>query len=354
MQYTNFSARLTAALCASMMAVGAISASATDDMAGDVASLDMANSMLETEIQGDVMLIDEATPDLSSDFLVSSAPAMLYASVTAVDEGMMTLAIAGEPDALEVILTDTTAFVDAATGLALDPASVVVGSEIYAYLPFGSNEVTAIVGNLAADMGAPVMVTAAEITPVEGGVRVLTTEGESFTVVMGETILNRYVAWGMPATMDLPIPDEIVVGRNLLITADAMDAEASLYRCTMLPVVVADDAETLDVVDEITYAPETILVNDAPLDVTALEVDGAMLFPLRAVAQAFDITVGWQEASYSAYVVLGEDTVVPLPFGEDVVLVSDTTYVSAEALAKVSLVAFDQLGGTGIAQNVLE
>ncbi len=323
-KHTN---RLTAALCATVM---------TMSMA---AAVELPNATVSTEVQGDVMLIDDTASAPVADAALATQATMQYSTIAAIEGNKLTLEITAtaQPFTMEVLLTEATAIVDCATGMAYDPATLTVGEGIYSYTAVGATGITAVVANLPMDMQAPTLITVADCTEDGLGNAIITDlAGERYTLSLGTTILNRYVAWNMPATLDLPLPSEITAGRNVLLYQDAVDPAQVLYRVVLLPAVnLVDSAidlhETVEQVPAQTTTVSMILVNGEPIEATTLEHNGNTLFPLRAVAEPFGITVSWDTAAFCPWVtVAGKNET--LPFGEDTVLVNDTTYVSYDVV----------------------
>lgn len=234
-------------------------------------------------------------------------PVRVWGTVTRLENGAILLKNANENDPYrEVILhlTETTPVVDAVTGLPMD-RELRDGETVYAWIgpavtmslpPQATAEV--VVANIPADYAAPWYCEIAKVQPRVTAaiypapplthVDLVTTGGEELRV----TAEARLMPW---LTRQMVTLDALVPGSRLLVGKDAAGVvtQVLLFACGYRGYV--------------SWEPTgEVSVNGQRLPVTGKVVDGEVLLPVRAVAEAAGYDVNW---------VPGQGAVVSQPGG---------------------------------------
>ena len=236
-------------------------------------------------------------------------PVRVWGTVTWLESGGIFLENSDETDAYhEIILHgEDILCLDAVTGLPMDIASIKDGDTIYAYVGPAMTmslppQATAqlILANIPADFAVPESVQIASVAP------------QAVTAIYPPAPLTQ-VTFTTTAGQEITITDEAQLTPYL--TKQMVTLEQLQPGSRLLVWKGADGAVTKAMMFAYEYqgyaAWETsgeVTVNGLPLAVAGKTVEGQMLLPLRAVAEAAGYTVTWDNAK-GAVVSDGADVV---------------------------------------------
>ena len=235
------------------------------------------------------------------------APVRVWGAVTRLENGAILLKNANENDPYhEVVLhlTETTPVVDAVSGLPLD-RELKDGETVYAWVgpamtlslpPHATAEL--IVANIPADFGVPQYYQIARVKPQATAaiypppplthVDLVTTGGQELTVT-DEATLFPYL------TRQMVTLGSLVPGSRILVWTDVKGAVTKVMLFAY------------DYRGYVSWEPTgEVSVNDQRLSVAGKVVNGEVLLPIRAVAEAAGYTVNW---------IAGQGAVVSQPGG---------------------------------------
>lgn len=250
-------------------------------------------------------------------------PVRVWGTVTRLENGAVLLKNSNENAAYrETILhvTETTPIIDAVTGLPLG-RELRDGETVYAWVgpamtlslpPHATAEL--IVANIPADFAVPQYYQIAKVQPQTTAaiyppqplthVDLVTTGGEELTVT-DEATLFPYL------TRQMVTLDSLVPGSRVLVWTDAKGTVTKV----MLFAYAYRGYAFWEPTGEVS-------VNDQRLRVTGKVVDGEVLLPIRAVAEAAGYTVNWVPGQ-GAVVSDGESLVFSVLPGQDTALTAD-------------------------------
>lgn len=232
---------------------------------------------------------DEA--DMGPDYL---APVRVWGTVTRLENGSLFLKNSDENDPNREIIVHVgdAPVVDAVSGLPLEAPSIEDGDTVYAWVgpamtmslpPHATAQV--IVANIPADAGAPQYYQIARVepqpmiaiypTPPLTHTELVTTDGKTITVTK-DAELTPYL------TRQMVTLESLVPGSRVLVWTDA---EGAVTRV----VLFAYEYQGYMAWE----STGEVSVNDQRLSVTGKVVDGAVLLPIRSVAEAAGYTVNW-------------------------------------------------------------
>ena len=123
-----------------------------------------------------------------------------------------------------------------------------------------------------------------------------------------------------------------------------------LSAMSVSPILAAEvnNDDTMTITIESTSASPQITVNGEAIEASVISIDGKLLLPVRAVAQALDIMVGWNNETKSITLnedkpsaisfKIGEDgytfaRTAPMPLGQAPVIQNDLSYVPTEVFS---------------------
>ncbi|MDY5613523.1 stalk domain-containing protein [Dysosmobacter sp.] len=290
-----------------------------------------------------------AEEDAAAEVPAYLAPVRVWGKVTRLENGAVLLKNSNENDPYHEIilhLAETAPVVDAVTGLPLD-RELRNGETVYAWVgpamtlslpPQATAEV--VVANIPADFGAPQYYQVARVKPQAKiaiypppaltHVDLVTTGGEELTVTDGATLFP-YLTKQMVTLGSLTPGSRILVWRGYNGTVTKVMLFAYEYR------------------GYISWEPTgEVSVNDQRLPVAGKVVNGEVLLPIRAVAEAAGYEVNWVPGQ-GAVVTNGENLVFSVLPGQDVARTSDgeawltgtcyfekgTTYLPADDLIRL-------------------
>lgn len=290
-----------------------------------------------------------AEEDAAAEVPAYLAPVRVWGKVTRLENGAALLKNSNENDPYHEIilhLAETAPVVDAVTGLPLD-RELRNGETVYAWVgpamtlslpPQATAEV--VVANIPADFGAPQYYQVARVKPQATiaiypppaltHVDLVTTGGEELTVTDGATLFP-YLTKQMVTLGSLTPGSRILVWRDYNGTVTKVMLFAYEYR------------------GYISWEPTgEVSVNDQRLPVAGKVVNGEVLLPIRAVAEAAGYEVNWAPGQ-GAVVTNGENLVFSVLPGQDVARTSDgeawltgtcyfekgTTYLPADDLIRL-------------------
>ena len=250
-------------------------------------------------------------------------PVRVWGTVTRLENGAVLLKNSNENAAhRETILhvTESTPIIDAVTGLPLG-RGLRDGETVYAWVgpamtlslpPHATAEL--IVANIPADFAVPQYYQIAKVQPQATAaiyppqplthVDLVTTGGEELTVT-DEATLFPYL------TRQMVTLDSLVPGSRVLVWTDAKGTVTKV----MLFAYAYRGYAFWEPTGEVS-------VNDQRLRVTGKVVDGEVLLPIRAVAEAAGYTVNWVPGQ-GAVVTDGESLVFSVLPGQDVARTAD-------------------------------
>ena len=279
------------------------------------------------------------------------APVRVWGRLTKLEDGGLLVQNDNQNDPYREIilhLPETTPVVDAVTGLPLG-RELKNGEVIYAWVgpamtlslpPQATAEV--VVANIPADFGAPQYYEIAQVerfytTPTVGDftpylceVIITTTDGRELAVTDGATLFPYL-------TKQMVMLDSLVPGSRILVWTDSQGAVTKVMLFAY------------DYRGYIAWEPTgEVRVNDQRLPVTGKVMDGEVLLPIRAVAEAAGYTVNWVPGQ-GAVVTDGESLVFSVLPGKDVARTADgetwltdtcyfesgTTYLHADDLIRL-------------------
>ena len=264
-----------------------------------------------------------AANETAPETLAYLMPVRVWGTVTRLENGAVLLKNSNENAAYrETILhvTETTPIIDAVTGLPLG-RELRDGETVYAWVgpamtlslpPHATAEL--IVANIPADFAVPQYYQIAKVQPQATAaiyppqplthVDLVTTGGEELTVT-DEATLFPYL------TRQMVTLDSLVPGSRVLVWTDAKGTVTKV----MLFAYAYRGYAFWEPTGEVS-------VNDQRLRVTGKVVDGEVLLPIRAVAEAAGYTVNWVPGQ-GAVVSDAESLVFSVLPGQDTALTAD-------------------------------
>ena len=255
----------------------------------------------------------EKEPAEAPDYL---APVQAWGSVTVLENGSLLLEnTSSSQQSLIVHLEETTPILDAVTGLPLD-RELRQGETVYVWVgpamtlslpPQASAEV--VVANIPADFAVPQYVQIARVEPqamaaIEPAppltyVDLVTTGGQKLTIT-DKAVLTPHL------TRQLVTLESLVPGTRMLVWTDASQ--------TVTKVLVFAGGYR----GWISWTPDgRVSVSYHTLSELGKTVNGEMLLPVRAVAEALGMEVHW-DAERGAVVSYGKEMVEPAPADSNV------------------------------------
>ena len=266
----------------------------------------------------------------------AKAPTCVWGTLTKQADGGLLIQNDSEGAAYpEIILHgESILFLDAVTGEEISLDAIRDGSTVYAYI---GSTVTAslpphataylILANLPEDFGAPQYVQISSVEAAAEGenteavltqVDFTTTSGTTLTAT-GDTTLSRF------QSEDAVQLEDLVPGTWLLVwsNGEGTPERVMVFDYTYRGYIACDDTGF-------------VTVNGTPLSQQAKAAgDTLALLPVRAVAEALDLTVSWENRQ--AVVSDGETTlltVAPDAAGDICMLEDGTLYLDASTLAR--------------------
>lgn len=223
-----------------------------------------------------------------------------------------------------------TLFVDSETGLPASRNDIAKGTQLYIYhspamtmsLP-PQTYAEAVVVNTPQDVACAHLHTAEKITKSEDGITILTDRGSLFVSAQNDTPISPWLTKNIVRLDDIQEGDRFFAWYD--VVAQSYPAQASTSRIVLLPPVQneqpeqpADEGQASKKV--IPGSRLSIVVDgDMVLQQQAHSVDGTVMVPLRAVAEALNCKVSWDESTQTATInngirqmsfMLGEDSYV--------------------------------------------
>lgn len=274
------------------------------------------------------------------------APVRVWGAVTRQADGSLLLENSDESDPYREIgvhLAETTPVVDAVSGLPLDASAIQDGGTVYAWVGPAMTmslppqaAALAVAANIPADGAAPEYYEIAAIVPqaviaiypappitwvelvAAGGERLHITKDAELTPYLTKQIVRL---------------EDLVPGTRMLVWSGA---DAAVSRVAVFPYEYRGYISWTDTGE--------VKFNDGQLSVAGKNVDGEVLLPLRAVAEAAGYDVEWVPGKGAVVSENGETALTAMPGGEirtadgefpgTCVLEKGVTYLSAGTLAR--------------------
>ena len=253
-----------------------------------------------------------------------------------------------ENEALWLSVFDNTLMVDSENGDPIALSSLRKGDEVIAYYsPMlemsepAQSAAFALVANLPDEGARASYLTVGEVTPIEGGVRVLSDDGAYSITILDDKPISAYLTKQAVST------DSIEKGSRLFVWYELVLESFPAQTASLKTVVAPPDAAE----PESVQAPTKIVVNSKELTGAKAQVENSIvMLPLRAVGEALGFKVEWNGSDDSVKLDNGEvnttlrigvdsyykasstaiGLTAPFSFGAVPMLVGEKTYVPAE------------------------
>lgn len=278
---------------------------------------------------------------------------MMHGSIESIEEmdGHTRLLLKNKYDENESLLLsvlDSTLMIDSESGDPIALSSLGKGDEITAYYsPMlemsepAQSAAFALVTNLPDEGARASYLTVGEVTPIEGGVRVLSDDGAYSITILDDNPISAYLTKQAVSTDSIEKGSRLFVWYEIVL--ESFPAQTASLRTVVAPPATAEQ--------ESVQAPTKIVVNSKELVGAKTQVEnGVVLVPLRAVAEELGFKVEWNGSDDSVKIDNGEvnttlrigvdsyykasstaiGLTAPFSFGAAPMLIDEKTYVPAE------------------------
>lgn len=264
-------------------------------------------------------------------------------------------------DELVLLVSDGTVCIDTQTGDAAGLSALAEGDEIYAYI---SQTMTlslppqtaalAIVVDLGAEKAPAHLLTAEAVTRHDdGSVTVLCDGGSLLVTIPADASVTPYRTKNIVTLADLTVGTQFFAWYDVI--AESYPGQTSTQQMVLLASDTEDTADAADLGEDRTVS--IVVEGDMVVGQARVE-NGAVLVPLRALAECLGCTVTWSDTEKSASVVCEDHILVVDTLSGAVTLDGATLTLPAAAVLEdpgtlwVSLEAIEQL--TGVTGELLD